>query len=69
MPHLPSAHHETSKHDSPNEQRIKVKQLNHPGFKFKSRQVNDSSQPNQETDHLVSQKLQNKLASIEKELQ
>jgi hypothetical protein len=50
MPHLPPAHHETSKHDSPNE----TKQ-NYPGFKFKHRQVNDSSQSNQETDHLVSQ--------------
>jgi hypothetical protein len=26
MPHLPPAHHETSKHDSPNETRIKEKQ-------------------------------------------
>jgi hypothetical protein len=26
MPHLPSAHHETSKHDSPNETKIKQKQ-------------------------------------------
>jgi hypothetical protein len=29
--------------------------MKHPGFKFKPRQVNDSSQSNQETDHLVSQ--------------
>jgi hypothetical protein len=36
MPHLPPAHHETSKHDSPNETRIKEKQKqNYPGFKFK----------------------------------
>jgi hypothetical protein len=26
MPHLPAAHHETSKHDSPNETKIKEKQ-------------------------------------------
>jgi hypothetical protein len=26
MPHLPPAHHETSKHDSPNEPKIKEKQ-------------------------------------------
>jgi hypothetical protein len=29
--------------------------MNYPGFKFKPRQVNDSSQSNQGTDHLVSQ--------------
>jgi hypothetical protein len=28
---------------------------NYPGFEFKPRQVNDSSQSNQGTDHLVSQ--------------
>jgi hypothetical protein len=55
MPHLPPAHHETSKRDSPNETKIKVKQMNHPGFEFKPRQVNDSSQSNHGTDHLVSQ--------------
>jgi hypothetical protein len=54
MPHLPHAHHETRKHDSPNEQRIKVKQPNRPGFEFKPHQVNDSSQSNQGTDHLLS---------------
>jgi hypothetical protein len=54
MPHLPPAHHETSKHDSPNETKIKEKQ-NCPGFEFKPHQVNDSSQSNQVTDHLVSQ--------------
>jgi hypothetical protein len=32
----------------------KIKQ-NYPSFEFKHRQVNDSSQSNQETDHLVSQ--------------
>jgi hypothetical protein len=35
-------------------QRIKVKQLKCLGFEFKPRQVNDSSQSNQETDHFVS---------------
>jgi hypothetical protein len=57
MPHLPPAHHETSKRDSPNKTRIKVKQTNCPGFEFKPHQVNDSSQSNQETDHLISQML------------
>jgi hypothetical protein len=38
-----------------NETRIKVKQPKCPGFKFKPLQVNDSSQLNQGTDHLVSQ--------------
>jgi hypothetical protein len=55
MPHLPLAHHETSKHDSPNETKIKEKQTNRPEFEFKPRQVNDSSQSNQGTNHLVSQ--------------
>jgi hypothetical protein len=55
VPHLPPAHHETSNHDSPNKTKIKVKQTNHPGFEFKHRQVNDSSQSSQGTDHLVSQ--------------
>jgi hypothetical protein len=42
MPHLPPAHHETSKHDSSNETKVKRKtKLNYPGFKFKPRQVND----------------------------
>jgi hypothetical protein len=54
MPHLPPAHHETSKHDSSNETKRKEKQ-NNPEFEFKPRQVNDSSQSNQGTDHLVSQ--------------
>jgi hypothetical protein len=53
-PHLPPAHHKTSKHDSPNETKIKEKQ-NYTGFEFKPRQVNNSPQSNQETDHLVSQ--------------
>jgi hypothetical protein len=55
MPHLPHAHHETSKHDSPNETKIKVKQTNRPRFEFKPRQVNNSSQSNQGNDHLVYQ--------------
>jgi hypothetical protein len=50
MPHLPPAHHETSKCDSPNETEINVKLPKCPGFKFKLRQVNDSSQSNQGTD-------------------
>jgi hypothetical protein len=37
-----------------NKGKRKTKQ-NYPGFKFKLRQVNDSSQSNQETNHLVSQ--------------
>jgi hypothetical protein len=57
MPHLPPAHHKTSKRDSPNETKIKQKQKQtHPGFEFKPRQVNDSSQSNQGTDHLISQR-------------
>jgi hypothetical protein len=55
MSHLPPAYHETSKRDSSNETRIKLKVLKCPGFEFKPRQVNDSSQSNQGTDHLVSQ--------------
>jgi hypothetical protein len=55
MPHLKPAHHETSKRDSANKQRIKIKQLKCPVFEFKPHQVNDSSQSNHETDHLVSQ--------------
>jgi hypothetical protein len=56
MPHLPPTHHEITKQDYPNEQSIKVKQSKRSRFKFKHHQVNDSSQSNQETDHLVSQK-------------
>jgi hypothetical protein len=55
MPHLPPAHHETSKHDSPNKTNKRKIKRNYPGFKFKPRQVNDLSQSNQGTDHLVSQ--------------
>jgi hypothetical protein len=55
MLHLPLAHHETSKHDSPNDTKIKVKQTKHLKFEFKPCQVNDSSQPNKRTNHLVSQ--------------
>jgi TATA-binding protein-associated factor Taf7 len=57
MLHLPLAHHETSKRESPNETKIKVKQPKCPRFEFEPRQVNDSSQSNQGTDHLVSQTL------------
>jgi hypothetical protein len=56
MPHLPPAHHETSKHNSINETEINVKLPKFLGFKFKHHQVNDSSQSNQGTDHLVSHK-------------
>jgi hypothetical protein len=35
--------------------KIKVKQQKCPRFEFNPRQVNDSSQSNQATDHLVSQ--------------
>jgi hypothetical protein len=49
-----TCNHETSKRDSPNKTKIKVKQPKCPGFEFKPRQVNDSSQTNQGTDHLVS---------------
>jgi hypothetical protein len=59
MPHLPPVHYKTSKRDSPNETKVKEKQ-NYPGFEFKSRQVNDSSQSNQGTDHLVSHKIRTK---------
>jgi hypothetical protein len=54
MPQLSPAHNETSKHDSTNETEIKVKVSKCPGFEFKPRQVNDSSQSNQGIDHLVS---------------
>jgi hypothetical protein len=53
MPQLPHAHHETSRHDSPNKTKVKEKtKQNYPGFEFKPHQVNDSSQSNQGTDHL-----------------
>jgi hypothetical protein len=55
MPHLSPTHHETSKHDSPNKTKIKVKQSKCHGFEFKPGQVNDSSQSNQGTGHLISQ--------------
>jgi hypothetical protein len=54
MSHLPPIHHETSKHNSPNKTRIKIKQMNRPEFEFKPRHVNDSSQSNQRTDNLIS---------------
>jgi hypothetical protein len=55
MPHLPLAHHETIKCDSPHETKIKVKLLKCPGLEFKPWDVNDSSQSNDGTYHLVSQ--------------
>jgi hypothetical protein len=55
VPHLPPTHHETSKHDFPNE--IKIKEKQNETIPVKSRQVNDSSQSNQKTDHLVSQNI------------
>jgi hypothetical protein len=42
--HLPPAHHETSKHSSPNKTKIKVVEQKCPRFKFKQLHVNDSSQ-------------------------
>jgi hypothetical protein len=56
MPHLPPVHHETSKHNSPNDTKIKVKLPKCLGFKFKPHQINDSSHSNQKTDHLISQR-------------
>jgi hypothetical protein len=53
MLHLP-AHYETSKYDSLDETKIKVKSMNRPGFKFKPLQVNEAKQSNQGTDHLIS---------------
>jgi hypothetical protein len=55
MSHLSPADHETNKCDSPHETKIKVEPWKLFGFKFKLRQVNYSSQSNQDTDHLVSQ--------------
>jgi hypothetical protein len=56
MLHLPPAHHETSKHDSPTRNKIKVVEPPKcPRFEFKPHQVNDSSQSIQGIDHLVSQ--------------
>jgi hypothetical protein len=59
MLHLPPAHHQTSRHDSPNETDIKVKLPKCLKFKFKHWQVNDSSQSNQGTNHLVFQFYEN----------
>jgi hypothetical protein len=56
MPHLIPAHHEIRKHDSTNKTKIKIKEPKCFEFEFKPHQVNDSSQSNQVTDHLVSQK-------------
>jgi hypothetical protein len=57
MPHLPSAHHETSKHDYPDDTKINVKLPKCPTFEFKHHQVNDSSHLNQETDYLVTHQI------------
>ena len=46
-----------------NKGKIRTKQ-NYPGFEFKPRQVNDSSQSNQGTNHLVSHKLKCDLLKI-----
>jgi hypothetical protein len=54
MPHLPPTHHETSKHDSPNETKVKKIKQNYFEFECKPRQVSDSSQSNEGIDHLVS---------------
>jgi hypothetical protein len=54
--HTTPAHHETNKHDFSNETKIKIKQPKYPGFEFKHHHVNDSSQSNQGTDHLISQR-------------
>jgi hypothetical protein len=37
MSHLPHAHYETSKRDSPNETKVKKIKRNYPGFEFKHR--------------------------------
>jgi hypothetical protein len=53
MPYLPPAHYETSKSDSSNETKIKEKQ-NETIPELNSNLLNDSSQSNHGTDHLVS---------------
>jgi hypothetical protein len=57
IPHPPPAHHETSKCNSPHDTRIMVKLPKCLRFKFKTHQINDSSQSNQRTDHLVSRRV------------
>jgi hypothetical protein len=55
MPHLPPVHHETSKRDSPNKTKVKEKQNETiPYLNSNLAQVNDSSQSNQGTHHLIS---------------
>jgi hypothetical protein len=62
---MPPAHHETIKHDYPNETKLKRKtKPNCPGFEFKPRQVSDSSQSNQGNDHLVSQRRKSLLQKL-----
>jgi hypothetical protein len=51
MPHMLLAHHEIKKHDSSNETKIKE---NYSEFEFNPHQVNDSSQSNKITHHLIS---------------
>jgi hypothetical protein len=55
MSHLPPAHHETSKRDSPNELKIKENKTKQSRIQIQTLPVNDSSQSNQITIHLVSQ--------------
>jgi hypothetical protein len=38
--------------------------MNRPGFEFKSHQVNDSSQANQGTDHLISEFLMDTILNL-----
>jgi hypothetical protein len=54
MSHLSPTHHETSKRDSPQKIDSSVKHPKYPRFEFKPWYVNNSSQSNQCTDHLVS---------------
>jgi hypothetical protein len=56
MSHLPPAHRETSKRDSPNELKVKKKQKQKLSrIRIQTLPVNDSSHSNQVTVHLVSQ--------------
>jgi hypothetical protein len=54
MPYLPPTHHDTSKRDSPHDTKDKGELLKCLRFEFNPHQVNDLSQSNQGTDHLVS---------------
>jgi hypothetical protein len=55
MSHMSPTHHEINKYNSLHETRIKIKLPKHHRFKFKPRHINDLSQSNQGTDHLISQ--------------